>query len=101
MGMSERDNMAAGEWYSCLDPELDGLRDAARIAVHSHNTMHPGERSSMAPLFSWLAGFQISLISAAEAVVPGWSRWIPPRFADEFAPRSLDRLASHTARRYR
>ena len=49
MGMSERDKMAAGEWYSCLDHELDGLRDAARIAVHSHNTMHPGERGSMAP----------------------------------------------------
>ena len=49
MGMSERDKMAAGEWYSCLDPELDRLRNAARIAVHSHNTMHPGERGNMAP----------------------------------------------------
>jgi maltose O-acetyltransferase len=49
MGMSERDKMAAGEWYSCLDPALGGLRNAARIAVHSHNTMHPGERGSMAP----------------------------------------------------
>jgi maltose O-acetyltransferase len=49
MGMSERDKMAAGEWYSCLDPEFDGIRNAARIAVHSHNTMHPDERGSMAP----------------------------------------------------
>jgi maltose O-acetyltransferase len=49
MGMSERDKMAAGEWYSCLDPEFDGIRNAARSAVHSHNTMHPGERGSMAP----------------------------------------------------
>ena len=49
MGMSERDKMAAGEWYCSLDPEFDGIRSAARIAVHSHNTMHPGERGSMAP----------------------------------------------------
>lgn len=59
MGMSERDKMAAGEWYSCLDPEFDGIRGAARIAVHAHNTLHPGERGSMAPelraLFSEVA----------------------------------------------
>ncbi len=33
MGMSERDKMAAGEWYSCLDPEFDEIRNAARSAV--------------------------------------------------------------------
>ncbi|OAP41618.1 maltose acetyltransferase [Sinorhizobium glycinis] len=41
--------MAAGEWYACLDPELDALRAAARRAVHQHNTMAPDERGRMAP----------------------------------------------------
>ncbi|WP_117193250.1 sugar O-acetyltransferase [Rhizobium terrae] len=46
---SEREKMAAGEWYCCLDPELDVLRDKARAACHAHNTMPPGERGAMAP----------------------------------------------------
>ncbi|NWJ24616.1 sugar O-acetyltransferase [Rhizobium sp. RM] len=46
----EREKMAAGEWYSCLDDELDALRKMARRAVHQHNTMPPDERASMAPL---------------------------------------------------
>ncbi|TCN36056.1 maltose O-acetyltransferase [Sinorhizobium americanum] len=41
--------MAAGEWYTCVDPELDALRAAARRAVHQHNTMAPDERGRMAP----------------------------------------------------
>ena len=41
---SERMKMAAGEWYCCLDPELDQLRQKARRAVHRHNTMPPDER---------------------------------------------------------
>jgi maltose O-acetyltransferase len=45
---SERGKMAAGEWYCCLDPELDALRDKARIACHAHNTMPPEERGAMA-----------------------------------------------------
>ena len=40
-------------------------------------------------------------ILAAGANVPGWSRRILPRFADEFVPRSPDRLASHMVRRCR
>ncbi|MBW6422299.1 sugar O-acetyltransferase [Rhizobium sp. XQZ8] len=47
--VSERGKMAAGEWYCCLDPELDALRDLARAACHAHNTMPPAERGAMAP----------------------------------------------------
>ncbi|ACP27321.1 putative transferase hexapeptide protein [Sinorhizobium fredii NGR234] len=49
MTKSERDKMAAGEWYRCLDPELDALRDRARKAVHQHNTLPPDERGAIAP----------------------------------------------------
>ncbi|WP_429810766.1 sugar O-acetyltransferase [Ensifer sp. B1-9] len=49
MTASERDKMAAGEWYSCLDDELDALRLTAREAVHQHSTMPPTERGNMAP----------------------------------------------------
>ena len=30
---SERDKMKAGEWYTCLDPDLDALRAVAATAV--------------------------------------------------------------------
>ncbi|WP_313614071.1 maltose acetyltransferase domain-containing protein, partial [Rhizobium sp.] len=40
---TEREKMAAGEWYSCMDAELDLLRSRARRAVHQHNTMPPDE----------------------------------------------------------
>ena len=46
---SEREKMEKGEWYSCLDTELDSLRVKARFAVHEHNTLSPHERGSMAP----------------------------------------------------
>ena len=46
---SERMKMAAGEWYNALDPELEALRQTARIAVHRHNTMPPGGRGNIAP----------------------------------------------------
>ncbi|MEJ6391713.1 sugar O-acetyltransferase [Gymnodinialimonas sp. 2305UL16-5] len=38
---TERQKMAAGEWYTCLDPELERLRDAARAACHAHRTRVP------------------------------------------------------------
>jgi maltose O-acetyltransferase len=41
--------MAAGEWYTCIDPELEALRAAAHDAVHEHNSMRPGERGNMGP----------------------------------------------------
>lgn len=56
MTTSERERMAAGEWYRCVDPELDALRDAARIAVHAHNTMAPTARGAMAPALASLLG---------------------------------------------
>ncbi|NRP72067.1 Maltose O-acetyltransferase [Ensifer psoraleae] len=46
---SEREKMAAGAWYCCVDPELDQLRNHARKAVHQHNSMLPDARGSMAP----------------------------------------------------
>ncbi|MDL2406617.1 sugar O-acetyltransferase [Rhizobium calliandrae] len=54
MGKSERQKMTAGEWYCCIDPELDGLRAIAREAVHQHNTMSPGERGNVGPALSML-----------------------------------------------
>ena len=91
--------------YVRIGREHDETRLAKREPKSGPDSRHTRERkmatARMEPLLSWLPGFQISLISAAVAVVPGWSRWIPPRFADEFAPRSPDRLALHTARRCR
>src|SRR5690242_12396999 len=52
--------------------------------------------------FSFLDScFQISLILTVARGVPGWSRRILPRFADEFAPQFPDRSALHKARRCR
>lgn len=47
--MSERDRMRAGEWYTCIDDELEALRVVARRAVFEHNHMHPDARGDMAP----------------------------------------------------
>jgi maltose O-acetyltransferase len=46
---SERKKMAAGEWYCCLDAELDALRQQAREAVHQHNSLPPRQRGNIAP----------------------------------------------------
>ncbi|MFK3777251.1 sugar O-acetyltransferase [Agrobacterium sp. NPDC089420] len=54
---TEREKMAAGEWYSCMDAELDGLRWRARRAVHQHNTAPPDERGTIAPLLRGLLSF--------------------------------------------
>ncbi|WHO73304.1 sugar O-acetyltransferase [Rhizobium sp. BT03] len=48
MPPSEYEKMAAGEWYCCLDDELDRLRRRARRAVHAHNTLPPDERGAVA-----------------------------------------------------
>jgi maltose O-acetyltransferase len=56
MNASEREKMAAGEWYTCLDPELEVLRVAARDAVHEHNTMPPRERGNIGPALRRLLG---------------------------------------------
>ncbi|PDT03975.1 maltose acetyltransferase [Rhizobium chutanense] len=49
MPASEREKMAAGEWYCCLDDALDLLRRQARLAVHAHNTLPPDQRGALAP----------------------------------------------------
>lgn len=59
---SERQKMEAGEWYTCLDEELDALRARARIAVHEHNHLPPDQRKCMGPLLA-------DLITADRAVI--------------------------------
>ena len=41
--------MEAGEWYTCLDPELDALRAVAQRAIFEHNTMPPDRRGDIGP----------------------------------------------------
>lgn len=48
--------MAAGEWYTCLDPELEQMRQTARRAVHAHNTCPPDDRGAMADELAALFG---------------------------------------------
>jgi maltose O-acetyltransferase len=48
--------IAGGDWYSCMAPELCALRDAARRAVHQHNTMEPDARGACAPRLAALFG---------------------------------------------
>ncbi len=47
--MSELQKMAAGQWYSCLDPEIFQLQLRARHALYAHNTLPPDQRDPMAP----------------------------------------------------
>lgn len=54
MSISERERMAAQEWYCCFDPELDALRWLARAAVHEHNTMPPAQRGNLGPALAAL-----------------------------------------------
>lgn len=56
--------MAAGEWYSCLDPELDALRKIAQSAVHEHNIMHPADRDGMGPTLRKLINAPNAIIEA-------------------------------------
>lgn len=57
MAASEREKMVAGEWYTCIDPELEMLRVRARDAVHQHNTLPPARRGHIGPaLKELLAG---------------------------------------------
>ncbi len=51
---SERGKMQRGEWYSCLDPELDAMRARAQRAVYQHNALPPDERGDVAPLLKAL-----------------------------------------------
>lgn len=56
MAMTERQKMAAGLWYDCMDAELAALRDRARAAVHAHNHLAPADRGAAAPLLAGLFG---------------------------------------------
>jgi maltose O-acetyltransferase len=47
MAATEREKMAAGEWYSCIDDELESLRVVARQAVFEHNMTPPDRRGAM------------------------------------------------------
>ena len=59
---TERQKMAAGEWYTCLDEELEALRKVARSAVHQHNILSPEERGPLGPELS-------ALIRAGSAII--------------------------------
>ncbi|RWD74555.1 MAG: sugar O-acetyltransferase [Mesorhizobium sp.] len=56
MSASERMKMAAGEWYTCIDDELEALRFAARDAVFEHNSLPPRHRGNIGPALRALLG---------------------------------------------
>lgn len=56
MAGSERAKMAAGEWYACLDDELEALRVTARDAVFEHNSLPPRQRGDLGPGLKALLG---------------------------------------------
>lgn len=56
LNTSERTKMAAGEWYTCLDPELEALRVMARDAVFEHNSLPPRQRGDIGPALKSLLG---------------------------------------------
>lgn len=56
MTRSEREKMEAGEWYNCVDPELDTLRIAASEAVFEHGSLPPRQRGDIAPKLHALLG---------------------------------------------
>lgn len=56
MAESERVKMVAGEWYTCLDDELESLRVIARDAVFEHNLLPPRQRDNLGPGLKALLG---------------------------------------------
>jgi len=56
MHRTELDKMQAGEWYCCLDDDLEALRMAARRAVHEHRGLDPDTRGAIGPLLAGLLG---------------------------------------------
>jgi maltose O-acetyltransferase len=53
---SEREKMAAGDWYCCLDDELEALRIAALDATHAHNHLPPTQRRKLSAPLTQLFG---------------------------------------------
>ncbi|QDC00287.1 sugar O-acetyltransferase [Mesorhizobium sp. 8] len=56
MAKTEREKMAVGEWYACVDDELDALRTAAQTAVFEHNSLPPIVRGDIGPALRALLG---------------------------------------------
>ncbi len=60
MPQSELEKMQAGDWYSCLDPQLSEMRHRALDACHEHSHLSPAERgnigSKLRALFAKCAG---------------------------------------------
>ncbi|MEL6799219.1 MAG: sugar O-acetyltransferase [Pseudomonadota bacterium] len=56
MPRTELEKMQAGEWYCCLDDELEGLRMVARRAVHEHRVLDPDARGAIGPRLAGLLG---------------------------------------------
>ena len=54
--MTEREKMAAGEWYCCLDAGLQDLQAVARLACHEHRTAATGGLGDMTPQLAGLLG---------------------------------------------
>ncbi|WP_417277648.1 sugar O-acetyltransferase [Celeribacter sp.] len=53
---SEWDKMRAGDWYCCMDPEIDAHRTKVFDAVHRHNMALPSERGDIHPELRALLG---------------------------------------------
>ena len=64
MTLSEREKMARGAWYCCIDPELEELRAKARDAVYEHNSLPPIERGRIGPTLQ-----RLFLQAAPDAII--------------------------------
>ncbi len=51
---SNREKMAAGQWYACVDAELESLRQLARRAVYAHNHTPPGDSAGLSDALAGL-----------------------------------------------
>lgn len=56
--------MLDGEWYTCIDDELERMRMAAREAVHQHNVSPPHERGQIGQKLHTLLGKPDAFIEA-------------------------------------
>lgn len=54
MQRAELEKMQAGEWYCCLDKELEALRVAARRAIREHRVLDPDTRGAIGPRLAGL-----------------------------------------------
>lgn len=53
---SEWEKMRAGDWYCCMDPDIDARRAKVFDAVHRHNMALPSERGDIHPELRALLG---------------------------------------------